>query len=174
MWLPAVEAIGHSVYLGLQGGPLQKVADVDGATANIARPSSAALGPDSTFDWRVDTRTTAGAVVTGPVWTFTTGKNLSCRITPHPPPKPDPAETCPEAEKRLCPGLAGKGAKVGEPCYECVVANSKALQIANCYAQRGKDSGNRHAFITKFCGPGVSYAARGGGVSQAPKFINRR
>ena len=93
-----------------------------------------------------------GGVVRGTEWRFTTGAELACSITPHPPPvppKPGPVN-CRAAEQALCPGLAHTGAQVGGKCYACVVRNSKALAEAGCFTRAGK--GGRHAFVVEFCG----------------------
>ena len=122
MFLPARRARGHSVYLasaaatgrGLhQQLKWKHLVDLVG-DANIARPSvalSAPLDANAEYAWRVDTKTPAG-VVPGPVWTLRTGTNLSCQITPDPPPLPPIG--CAAVEQALCPGEAGKGARVGD------------------------------------------------------------
>ena len=118
--------------------------------ANIARPSvalSAPLDANAEYAWRVDTKTPAG-VVPGPVWTLRTGTNLSCQITPDPPPLPPIG--CAAVEQALCPGEAGKGARVGDPCYNCVVEHSSAFGRAGCWTNGG--AGGRHTFIEDFCG----------------------
>eukprot|EP00937_MAST-01D_sp_MAST-1D-sp2_P003802 g3802.t1 len=161
MFLPAVLAAGHDIFFGRAGGsgsapPLQPLATLAGASANIARPAAlAALLPHTAYAWRVDTRTAAGGVVRGATWTLTTGAGRACEITPHPPPHPPhpgPGPTpagCIAAEGKCCPALGGTGAQKGGACYNCVKAHDMALEAAGCYAAGG---GGRHAFVQKFCG----------------------
>ena len=155
MFLPARLALSSAVYFGKAGGGvLAHIADLPGAAANIAR-LPAPLEPNTQYTWRVDTTTyAASGVDTGAEWTFTTGNgDLSCQITPHPPPQPAPDKPpapgpgqCPKACSRYCPGLTGKG----EACDDCVVKYSSELHAAGCWAASGK--GGRHAFISEFCG----------------------
>ena len=150
MWLPAVQATGHTVYFGRAGGTLQRLAELDGGSANIARP--ALLQAHLEYAWRVDTRTATAGVVVGATWTLATGAGKACEITPHPPQPPDPPgpAACAAAEDKHCPGLGGTGAQVGGACYACVVANTKVLEDAGCWTNSG--SGGRHAFVEAFCG----------------------
>jgi hypothetical protein len=158
MFLPASRATGHSVYLASGGADdgdgntvkkqwqWQHLVDLVGA-ANIARPSvvlPSALDPNMGYAWRVDTHTPTG-VVQGQAWTLRTGMNMSCEITPDPPAPPPMG--CAAAEDKQCPGEAGKGAKVGDPCYNCVVSHSSELGAAGCWGPHG-----RHNFIEAFCG----------------------
>lgn len=161
MFVPAKYATSHSVFFGARNAstsspPLKHLVDLDGAMANIARPSVGAGGevdhlkPNTQYEWRVDTHTSlSGTVERGVVWSFTTGGSdqLSCAITPHPPPRPD---NCVAAEKALCPGQAHAGAKAGDPCYTCVVTNSVAMMKAGCWYKN--EPGGRHGFIESFCG----------------------
>ena len=157
MFRPAVRALGHAVYFGRAGDTLVKIVDLAGGEANVARPAAAAMLQAHThYEWRVDVRGGDGAAVRGTVWKFATGANVSCHITPRPPapapPAPGPA-ACAAAEAALCPGLAGGGAKVGEPCYQCVTAHSKQLEDAGCWSAATAGSGGRSAAIKKFCCP---------------------
>jgi hypothetical protein len=151
MFLPAKHALSHAVHLGKAGGPLQHLEDLSGPSANIARPK-AQLVADTAYEWRVDTTTVEG-VGRGAVWAFLTGRNVSCQITPRPPPRPPPPGpvACRLAEDKYCPGLGGRGAKVGQPCEVCVINNANAFSEAGCI--EGAKSGGRHSFIEKFCGP---------------------
>ena len=54
MFLPGRVAVGHSIFLGLVGGELLHLQDLDGE-ANIARPPQAMLRPNTAYQWRVDT-----------------------------------------------------------------------------------------------------------------------
>jgi hypothetical protein len=64
-WLPASNALSHTVYFGTNStGPLQT-----NQTSTSFSPGS--LLPATTYYWRVD-EVTSGATVTGDVWTFTT------------------------------------------------------------------------------------------------------
>ena len=161
MFLPARLALSHAVYFGRAGAPLEHLADLPGGAANIAR-LRAPLEPNTRYAWRVDTTTThtagsragaAEAVVPGHEWVLTTGEgDLSCQITPHPPPQPAPDKPpapgpgqCPRACSNYCPGLAGKGAA----CDNCVFKHSSELHAAGCWAASGK--GGRHAFVEQFC-----------------------
>ena len=137
---------GCTVYVGQIGGALLHLENLP-AGSNIARPQQL-LAAGTAYSWRVDTHTLEG-LKTGEIWSFTTGHSMACEITPHPPPRPAPPGpvACAAAEKQVCPGLAGKGASMAEPCFKCVVANNQALHAAGCWDQ------NRHAFIEEFCGP---------------------
>ena len=148
--LPAAQATGHTVYFGRAGGALRRLAELDGGSANIARP--ALLQAHLAYAWRVDTRTAAAGVVPGATWTLATGAEKACEITPRPPQPPDPPgpAACAAAEGKYCPGLGGTGAQVGSACYACVVANSKVLEDAGCWTNSG--SGGRHTFVEAFCG----------------------
>lgn len=149
MFLPARLAIGHSVYLGPADEELIHLEDLSGSESNIARPSTTALQPNTAYAWRVDTHIASVGTVSGSTWRFRTGAGeLSCRITPHPPPrplKPGPA-LCAATVQQLCPGLQGTGGTVGSRCYNCVVANSNMFREAGCWLQR-----DRHEFIVSFC-----------------------
>ena len=110
IFLPSRLALSHSVYFGKAGSPPSHLEDLPGPTANIAR-FRANLEPSMRYVWRVDTHTVSG-VETGDEWTLMTGAgDLSCKITPHPPPQPAPDKPpppgpgqCPKACKLLCPG----------------------------------------------------------------------
>ena len=123
MFLPARLALFHSVYFGAPGGALAHLQDLAGATANVVQLPKL-LQLNTHYVWRVDTHTASG-VETGAEWSLMTGQgDLSCKITPHPPPQPAPDKPpapgpgqCPKVCKELCPGLAGKGSK----CSDCVI-----------------------------------------------------
>ena len=152
MFLPARQALSHSVYLGKAGSAPAHLADLPSATANIAH-LQATLEPGTQYVWRVDTRAASGVIETGPDWTLTTGQgDLSCKIAPDPPPQPAPdpppipgPNQCPKACTHYCPGLSGKG----ERCADCVFKYSTQLHAAGCWAASGK--GGRHAFVNEFC-----------------------
>jgi len=146
MFLPAVSAKAHSVFLGKAGTSLKKLADLGGGGKyNIARLGNHALEADTQYIGRVDTHSSAGTADMGALWTFTTGSKLSCQITPKPPKPPVACTDCATCENALCPGKAGKG----ELCENCVKANSAALERVGCFKA---GSGGRHAFVKAFCG----------------------
>ena len=153
MFLPARLAMGHSVYFGLANGELAHLEDLSGSEANIVRPTTTttALQPNTAYVWRVDTHIAGVGTVSGSRWRFRTGAGqFSCLIAPHPPPrppKPGPA-LCAATAQQLCPGLQGTGGTVGSRCYECVVANSKTLKDAGCWAV---PASSRHEFVESFC-----------------------
>ena len=163
MFMPSgsIHAVGHSVYFGEKKAgagaelPLPHLVDLTGA-ANIARPvlAGATLNPGTTYAWRVDAHDAMGGTKQGEVWTLRTDPQgaMSCKIAPHPPPHPAPPgpQTCAAAEQSQCPGEAGKGANKGDPCYNCVVKESKPLEDAGCWTKGA--TGARHAFIETFCG----------------------
>jgi hypothetical protein len=153
MFLPGRLALSHSVYFGeAGGGRLLHLEDLAGPTANIARPR-AQLQPSTHYAWRVDTHTATG-VVAGAEWTLMTGGtgDLSCQITPQPPPQPGPDQPpppgpgqCPQKLNVLCRGLAGKGAR----CDACLSEHSAVLAAAGCW----RAGGNRaHTFVLEYCG----------------------
>jgi hypothetical protein len=152
MFLPSRMALSHSVYFGKAGTPLLHLEDLPGTRANIVRLREH-LEPSTHYIWRVDTHTVSG-VETGVEWTLMTGaSNLSCKITPRPPPQPGPDKPpvpgpgqCPKACSRFCPSLAGKG----DTCDACVLKYSAELHEAGCWKASGK--GGRHAFLLDFCG----------------------
>ena len=152
MFLPARLALLHSVYFGQTGAPMAHLVDLSGAAANVAQ-LQAPLEPNTHYIWRVDTHTAHGVVDPGAEWTFMTGQgDLSCNITPHPPPQPSPHKPpapgpgqCPAACHRYCPGLAGKD----KQCEDCVIKHSSELHAAGCWTASGH--GGRHSFITEFC-----------------------
>merc|ERR1712070_1367113 len=96
MFLPAVSAKSHTVFLGKAGMPLQKFTQLSGeGKENIAHLSSTSLDAEAAYIWRVDTHTNAGTVETGDLWTFSTGTEMACHITPKPPQPPGPTPgTC--------------------------------------------------------------------------------
>lgn len=53
-------------------------------------------------------------------------------------------------EQEYCAGLAGKGSKKGEACYNCVSENDHKFANAGCWT--GGKTG-RPAFLKEFCGP---------------------
>jgi hypothetical protein len=149
MFLPGRLALGHSIYLGPADGALTHLEDLSGSEANIARPAATALQPNTAYAWRVDTHIVGGRTVVGSMWGFRMGAGqVSCRITPHPPPrpiKPGPV-LCAATAQELCPGLRGTGGMVGSRCYECVVTNANSLREVGCW-----QGTSRHGFVVSFC-----------------------
>lgn len=147
MFLPARNALSHTVYIAKAGDALKYLGNSSGAEANVfqlQRP----LESWRSYEWRVDTITPTGTVRGAP-WRFMTGAELACQISPRPPPRPPRPgpTTCASALSSACPGMAHKGPQVGDPCYDCVVDHNSALVAAGCWGAHA-----RHAFIEKFCG----------------------
>lgn len=79
MFLPAVLATGHSVYLAKSGDEWTLLQELDGPDSNIARPPP--LEGHVEYQWRVDTQLPGGETVTGYTWTFETRAKGSCEST---------------------------------------------------------------------------------------------
>ena len=69
-WVPGMNAAGHKVYFGSKSDKLSLLAEV--TSARYAELPG--LEMDATYYWRVDEVQADGSVVTGDVWSFTTGK----------------------------------------------------------------------------------------------------
>ena len=78
-WAAGQDAVAHEVYLGTS--PLLGPAQLQGS---VSQPgfSPAALEPETTYYWRVDTTTSSGSV-TGPLWSFRTSGSILDQLVLH-------------------------------------------------------------------------------------------
>jgi hypothetical protein len=149
MFLPSHHAIAHKVYFGKAAdGHTLPFAKLLTGEANIVRLPGL-LEPDTAYAWRVDSQSTGEALARGETWVLRTGSTIACAVIPHPPapPMPPGPARCTAVEQALCPGDAHGGAKVCDPCYQCVVNHSNAFSSAGCWGE----STSRHSFIEAFC-----------------------
>ena len=109
---------------------------------DLARPLGPPLG-DATLEDGVWTRT----FEKGAIARWYVNRTKGTMQWPGQPIPPVPPNMCPAAEQAFCPGKAHGGAKVSDPCYQCVANNSKALASAGCWG----GSTSRHDFIEVFC-----------------------
>ncbi|MHC4476320.1 MAG: LamG-like jellyroll fold domain-containing protein [Planctomycetota bacterium] len=72
-WMPGADAAAHQLYFGTQPDTLTLLAEVADPVYNELPE----LETDTTYYWRVDEVQTNGSVLTGDVWSFTTGKLIA-------------------------------------------------------------------------------------------------
>jgi len=72
-WKPGVNAKSHKIYFGTQAGQLPLLAEVE----NSSHDELPELEDSAMYYWRVDEVWADGTVVTGDVWSFTTGSLVS-------------------------------------------------------------------------------------------------
>jgi hypothetical protein len=68
MWLPGYQAKCHTVYFGADRSALKEIGQFN--ASNICAPGQELID-GATYYWRIDTIDRDGALLTGPVWTFT-------------------------------------------------------------------------------------------------------